>query len=113
MPARYKPIQFRRGLSKALAAENRRLDAESAARAERVLESPLVYADGLLPTLPGCTHGVVGVDPLRFQCDRCGAVASAADMPKIIAAQFATFDFPMTGDPRRLCDVCREARWVA
>ena len=112
MPARYMPIQKRRGLSKALAAENRRQDAEAAKREGRVLESPLVYAENLLPTVPGMVHGVVGVDPLRFQCDRCGFVASAADMPMIIAAHSSGFDTRFTGDPRRLCAECREARWV-
>ena len=113
MPARYKTIQHRRALGKALRAEGARQDAEALRREGRVLESPLVYAEGLLPTVEGCVHGVVSRSPLRFQCDRCGLVEGAPEVAAVVAAGRIGFDFPPIGDPRRLCAVCREARWVA
>lgn len=69
----------------------------------------------LLPTLDGYVHGIVSIDPLRIQCDACGAIAvhdgscTSALFVILCGIEFRT----LPNDGRRLCLECRTAEgWV-
>ena len=112
MAVRYPSLALRKQTAKRRDAELKTPPAQ-----DRVLESPLVYAENLLPSLPGRVHGIVSLDPAQVQCDRCGLIETAHE-----GEQFGPFVMrcgilftpSLRGrDDRRLCADCREARWVA
>lgn len=111
MAVRYPSMAMRKQTAK-------RRDAElkQPATPDRVLESPLVYAEGLLPTLPGKVHGIVSLDPPQIQCDRCGLVETAREGERVgpfVMRCGILFTPKLRGkDDRRLCGDCREARWI-
>lgn len=110
MAVRYPSMATRKSLSKA----RDRMIRETAPELE--LESPLVYAEGLLPTVPGRVHGIVSLDPPQIQCDRCGLVETAREGEGLgpFAMRCGILFTPrLRGrDDRRLCVPCRKARWV-
>ncbi len=79
---------------------------------------PVVYAEGLLPTVQGFVHGLVQVDPVFIvQCDGCGRVAVGDTDPRgkrtTLVILFCGITFGDTArDPRRMCARCRvDAGW--
>jgi hypothetical protein len=62
-----------------------------------------------LPTLPGMVHGIVGRDPWRIQCDRCGAVEEPGFLV-LMRTRFNSRRYDR-GDRRRLCVGCAAVEW--
>ena len=103
-PVRYPSLARRKQTyRRAEAALNRAVGVVPDATPARVI----TYAPGLLPTLEGYLHGIIGRDPWRIQCDGCGAI----EEPRPLVLMTTRF-LPGSDDPRRLCLDCqKEARW--
>lgn len=63
---------------------------------------------GRFGTLEGYTHGIISVDPMRIQCDGCGAIAEH-DRASTVALFVMLCGIEFVG-PDRLCAECRAAR---
>lgn len=62
----------------------------------------------LLPTLPNCTSGIVGWDPLRLQCSACGVIHEQCQAKPNLCLITCGFHFHVCDgrSGRRLCPDC-------
>ena len=60
----------------------------------------------LRPTIPGCVHGIVGVNPWEIQCESCGTVFTSVRLFSAVRlCHFSKED----GFTTRRCRDCRVA----
>lgn len=68
-----------------------------------------------LPTLEGCVHGIVGLNPARIQCDECHGIyegdPNSRDGANIILSGIRFNSRRYHQDNRRLCKECRAIHW--
>lgn len=68
------------------------------------------------PTMDGCVHGILSLDPVRIQCDGCLHIYEGdPKLPKGAQIVLSRINFNHIlydqGDKRRLCTGCRKTEW--
>ena len=69
-------------------------------------EQPALFPN-LRPTLPGCVHGIVSLDPPTVQCDGCGYEHSHRTLAIAVLCSGIEFNPRVSGGGPRLCRECR------
>jgi hypothetical protein len=73
----------------------------------------------LLPTVADCAPRIVGLHPVRIQCDECKGIhegeSKYGDAMNIILCRIRfnprRYHDGVTGDKRRLCSECAATEW--
>lgn len=69
------------------------------------------------PTMDGCVHGILSLNPVRIQCDGCLHVYEGdPGLPQgaqiiLSRIRFSSVRYDAVGDKRRLCEECGLREW--